>query len=427
MALRQWEKHATNMRSRAIVRGAVAAGRYHMGLTAILRPAYCCQHMTHTLEPVTVLQGAMRRHGVKHVSNADDPRATTGRCREAKRCAIAPLDRAIFISSAAPTNDSWTWHATQAALAGSVDGRQDWARGPLPFLTNYGQFTPKPEVDCFEHAVVPGSLYRLFPNSEWADDFRGGVARHVSRLKAEMAPTIRPSDRWMLQSERDGRYVGFPQQERVILLALRGTNRRIKDVNATVKYIQRVLADPLGAVVNTIDFGAHEFAAQAAHVQRAGILVGMHGADLTNMVHLRKGRSAVVELNPLFFFESRFYEMAQMLSVAYFAWTCTNSSCAFSGDATRWRQLSDTMRRGTLHYNEATREFSGGGLDTFAYPHDQYNGGCLLCTRIACCSNLSATFYSTLRDSNVVLLPMANEWLPLLRQAAEHVGWTTSH
>ena len=102
------------------------------------------------------------------------------------------------------------------------------------------------------------------------------------------------------------------------------------DWTTFVEWVRATARRYYAVTVKVLNFQTADFVTQAAHAQEADILIGMHGADLTNMMFQRPG-SVVVELNPLFFFENCYEEMAHYLGLHYLSWTCTSPRCAFGG------------------------------------------------------------------------------------------------
>lgn len=64
----------------------------------------------------------------------------------------------------------------------------------------------------------------------------------------------------------------------------------------------------------------------------SGILVGIHGADLTNLIFLPVG-AAIIEINPYRWYDNRFFGSAPVTGVEYFSYNCGKGSCSGNGAA----------------------------------------------------------------------------------------------
>ena len=147
---------------------------------------------------------------------------------------------------------------------------------------------------------------------------------------------------WMLNNERPEGYRRPANSPPALLFALRDSKRTIVDSPEVIEFLGFVMKR-INGQLRLIKFNEHSPLSQAAHVQDADILMGLHGADLTNMMYLRRG-ATLIELNPPFFFEPRFHLMSQRLDLQYLVWTCTFRGCAFSGHSGNFDIFLATVR-----------------------------------------------------------------------------------
>jgi len=194
----------------------------------------------------------------------------------------------------------------------------------------------------------------------------------------------------------------------VVMYARRRTKRTISDEAAFLRALQ-VVVDTLGGELRTIEFKSHSPLSQATHMQDVDLLVGIHGADLTNLMWMPRG-SSVLELNPLWYFHPRFKLMADKLGHHYHVWTCTSPRCAFGGveDSSHffWSHIKALHSTGLyLGYNDTTREIHSVMYGKYVWPARKYIGP----TVCEGCAHLS--LYEERRESNIRMMPMLDEWL----------------
>ena len=391
------------------------------GLAAVLRQSYCCHHVRHSQEPLPTLLAAM----MDLVENGTRRR----------RLGLADGDLKGQTSTSLP--------AAHVHLAYAPDGISDYVRfvaaaAAMPLVSPNGtslsvrapstRLLPRVtagSVACFATAVVPGSSYHLFPTAAIADHYRSNLVAHLRQGRplvgagpqGQRPVLLFPPETLPKETAAAGTIIS---PSRVVLLSKR-RNRRI--VSDWPRFVQMVaeLVKPFQATVVEVDFSLLSVREQASAVQRADIFVALHGADLTNLMFLRPG-TVVAELNPIFFFESGYYEMAARLGLHYLSWTCTAPSCAFGGSRSEWDRII-ASKYPTFSYHEATREIAYPGMSPFVWPPIGYPGHCHGCDKMSS-SPLSKEFYSRMRDSAVAVVPHHRaEFETLLRLAAVKLGW----
>jgi hypothetical protein len=282
-------------------------------------------------------------------------------------------------------------------------------------------------VVCFEKATIPSFYYGIFPDGEDTAPFQQAVERylalHVFRRDTSAVGRGGESsgsasgDRLPLEASRLG------ARRRTILLVQRSGKRTIVDFAALESFVRR-FAEALATAsrkpveVAVITFGHSTFAEQAAAAARADIMMGLHGADLTNMIFMRRG-SVLIELNPLFFFENRFFELANNLGLHYLAWTCTHEDCAFGGAMhQRFRAL---VAQAQYHKETRTLEHNG---KRFVWPADRPVGlSCPLCNDIVSRGGVFHSGFMQFRDSDVRVSGSLAEIQSVLNKAVVALGW----
>ena len=264
---------------------------------------------------------------------------------------------------------------------------------------------------------------------------------------------------------------------RRVLLAHRSEKRTVRNAKELDQWMANTLPTLLPQYewrIRSVNFAHLNNRERIEVAYWADILIGIHGADLTNLVGMRP-TSAVVELYPLFYFESRFYEMSHSMQLHYFAWTCTRAACSsmnptehlsiFSSNdgggraaGRRWREGREGMGGGGGDQPEVYLEKGGSGRlrlsaraeahisgsgdegqiaklaahkaitradgGWFKWPTDRYVGHeCLGCDLIACCTSMQQTMYGPQRDSDVTFGDEElREMEALLQRAAAAVG-----
>jgi hypothetical protein len=130
---------------------------------------------------------------------------------------------------------------------------------------------------------------------------------------------------------------------------------------------------------------------------------------------MRRG-SVLVEINPVFFFENRFFEIAHNVGIHYLAWTCTNEDCAFGGNKNRFRDLVRNSG-----YDVERREFHRRG-ETFHWPYDRYAGyACPKCDELT--HGGFSTGFMALRETDVKVKESLHEIKEVLEHAFKLLKW----
>ena len=369
-------------------------------VTAVVKHAYCCGHIGHFMEPIPTLQHALRDLE-KNATRRQLAGITSGRIK-VTRGGIAKA------SSLSGGLSSWNEFMLHAAVGGPERPDFKFEKG----LLQLNDATTR----CFRRSVIAGATYQFFQSPEMAHGFRDAIWARLEHVKRTEA--AKPKADPLLAASGAGGFVHDPKK-RVILYAQRDAKRAVSDADNMVMILQAA-ASLVNATVKTIKFGDHPFAVQAAHAQEADVMIGLHGADLTNLVFQRKG-AVVIEMNPLFFFESGYREMAAQLEVHYNAWTCTAPTCAFGGVRARWGQVIGNMA--DLKYNETTRVLTAPNYEPWVWPYKGYVAGCMQCDKSSCCTPLANAFYSALRDDNVRVGEHAAEIAEVLIEGFQSLGW----
>ena len=410
-------------------------------------------HITHFLEPVGALQVAardlMEQRGRQTLYCAKDDLSCFQRPNK-------------VLSNQADIQDSnlWGTHVLRAALgdfgknipfakmaglspevllANGGLGEMEGGQEDLVIDGGYQARVTEPRIEgdgegndfvCYDKLVLPGSFYGIWPQGEPTESFQANLVRYISQESDSYRSAFAKANETgnALQDERL-RWLLPPggksilKDERVILMAHRTSKRTVVDWDNLVSLVEKEAAR-VQAVVKLIRFGDEPFAYSASLAYRAGILIGIHGADLTNMLFQRVG-SVVVELNPYLFFENRFYELANALGLKYMAWNCGTHECAFGGDQGRFAEFNEGHG---VRYNSTNYSFAGVDGSNFTWSWKGYVGyACDPCHKLSCCSLVHRDYYGTLRDSDIMFGPTggkhAREIVSVIRDAFDELRW----
>ena len=399
--------------------------------TVILLGHSATSHITHFLEPIgnmqmaiaTLMKGRYPKEGETFASPA-----VAGSCAdEDPKCFHPP--NTVLSNRANVGRNSWQEHVLRVAMADHEGKAGFFKSGEIP--------VPNDKLRCFKKLVVPGAFYGLWPQGQDTRAFHDSLLQHLEQLKPASSHNSLTRKRPAAYIRRGREMEDVPLMitedpsaklgtggDRVILIADRRSKRYIVDM-ADLKAIVEEVADTVNATVKIVQFGARPFSEQAGLANEAGVLMGIHGADLTNMIFQKRG-SVVIEMNPLFFFENRFFELANALHLTYLAWTCSTHLCAFGGDERRFSTYSSSHK---IAYNDNDFSLKGKDNDRIHWNWVGYTGmACPQCNQAACCGSLKNGYYSTLRDSNIKVGPQggkhAKEIQAVLKDAFGHLGWT---
>lgn len=342
--------------------------------TLVVYASQFANHITHVLEGAGGLHFSVHRnkeHVARHVCPDDD------------LTCFPPVAAFNFMGSGFPGE----WHENMLRIM-----IEDHDKA---VVFRYSDEPGRQPFQCFKRAIVPGFYYSVFPDSEDTSTFQAATREYLTR---------------------NANYTHTAERAGVILMSKRTSKRSVVDWDKLVDFVkqQAALFRTAGGktiTVKEIEYGREAFAAQASSSAEADILMGLHGADLTNMLYQRRG-SVILELNPLFFFENRFYELANNLGLHYMAWTCTHTDCAFGGN-------EDSRFRSTVSrfgYNFEKRVFERDGRD-LKWPYDRYVGySCPACDAMG-------INVMEFRDTNVRVEESLNEIQVVLHRAFSAVGF----
>ena len=375
--------------------------------TLVLLGHATANHITHFLEPVGSLQIGVRDMMVDAYGPNENP------CKsDDLSCFYRP---SLIISNQVDLDNGNLWGENVLRMMfRDYDRKMEFSRwGTLSFAdTN--------EMKCFEKLVLPGAFYGIWPHGADTTPFLHAIDEYIinhakeENDRAKRANAERNDEHSALQVE----HVAGDGSKR-ILIAHRTTKRTIVDHESFVQIVTKHAAR-VGAVVDVVQFGSKKFNEQLSLAKGARILMGIHGADLTNMLFL-PANSVVIELNPLFFFENRFDELAQALGHKYMPWNCGTHECAFGGDRSHFDRY---IQSHGLKYNYSDYTITTEAYGTFEWGWKGYVGfGCLACNDVTCCTGVRNGFYSELRESHIKIGEgkHADEIRSVLDDAFEHL------
>ena len=350
--------------------------------------------------PTHVLEGA----GSLHLATNEETRrygaGLANSCEARNPFCLGRIERFVSLGG---TILGGSWHEnTLRILLGDVDKAIRFEHDvDLMRTTDRSE----PPAVCFEKAVVPGFYYSIFPDTESTEPFQANVRTYLERHAG-------------MPSNRTAR-----NRPRKILLSKRTTKRRVVDWDV-LEYFVRSLASAVTEAtgvdvsVEVVEFGLLSFEQQATAAASADILMGMHGADLTNVMFMRRG-SVLIELNPVFFFENRFFEIANNLGVHYMAWTCTHEDCAFGGSMRqRFRSIAAQAQ---YEKNTRTMEWQG---ERFVWPADRPVGlSCPHCNALVSRGGPLYGGFMQFRDSDIRVSGSLREIQSVMNNAMVKLQW----
>jgi hypothetical protein len=417
-----WEAHhAKRVPARTELEEAFHQGRYVRGTAVVLAHAYCCNHPVHYMEPLPSLLSGLEK--VRGPASYAGSASSFPPCAPLNLSCVSNIDWIAHIgrgwSEGGVSQQGWTGHALRIALGYPTQQQLKAVTFPVdaekvhPLLGRYARNS----LRCYEKVVVGGPFYDLFATSEIAVEWRSAAERYAAEARK-----MKPENSWVRENIDSNFFFAKRPNSRVILVVFRrGSSRTMTDSAPFLAALEKVF-QPLHIAVNSIAFEDHDFLSQLTHSQEADIMIGMHGAGLGNMMFMRPG-SSLIEINPILFFESRFYEMSQRLGIYYDAVTCTKKRCAFGGDAGPWDEYFSVNRGRNAWIDDDTGMLITKEFGNFTWPPVGYAGGCLQCNKVSCCTALNPFFYNVFRDSNVAAMPMLSDVLRALYRAGKHMGW----
>jgi len=156
------------------------------------------------------------------------------------------------------------------------------------------------QTKCFKEVAIPGYQLYFFPTREAGVAYKHSVYR---QLGLEIGPV--------------------PKK---VTIASRSGRRSLVNEAELVNYIKNEYNLPVAVV----RLGSMSFKDQVAAMHDTGLLIGLHGADLANLIFLPEN-AALIELNPYRFYEHRFWGMAPLAGIEYFSYNCGTSACSPDG------------------------------------------------------------------------------------------------
>ena len=418
------EKFYTLLVDKPLVFEAKRSNSYYKGTTLIIGPSYCCDHMAHFSEPLGVLHEALLRTG--YYSNAAPSVIGTVGMEEIRRggpTKFANLQLSGRIqrlytlsSSGGPTDNGWTWHLLQ------MIAQQHNVNVPVSNAV-VSKLTTSHGLQCYEEIMVPGALYHIFEDGMNTGAFQRRLFDYTNDLTRRAKDAGRLSNIHPSDVTRRGEIV-----QRKILLVKRGGRRQIKNFLWFQQKLESWAANKtrelhsggspnVTIAIETINFGSHSMLYQAGSVRSCDMLIGIHGADLTNLIFLDQQRNAtIVEMNPIFFFESRFREMARHMNLDYTTWNCRRPSCAWGGVSLPMYlakfQLLDGKKHVSGDYSlDVDQDFNvtlHNSKISFHYPATGYPGSHPHVNTLLSQTSMAHNLYSLHRDSDVFI--GADDW-----------------
>jgi hypothetical protein len=182
-----------------------------------------------------------------------------------------------------------------------------WQKGVVKVAVRQSNVTiergaPKDNV-CYKRALIPGYVFELFNDGATADDWRRDVYAALKLPPPEI-----------------------PINDRQLIFAQRKSKRTMVNRELALKLISQIpLLPGVKVKVKNVLQSKLSFLEQVRNMRESRVLVGMHGADLTNCMFLPKG-SAMIEINPLNWYDSRFVRMCETAGVNYLSYNVGEST-----------------------------------------------------------------------------------------------------
>lgn len=454
-------------------------GRFLGGLTAFISSSYGQQHITHFMESLGQMFHALNVFGYysDHGGDGGYMRTPLGPNldhapdglsnyyafnRSVMALVHAQLERVLVAGAGGVNPESFNemfyrMMFTNRKTSGSVKPTQtDFRPRTIDAIEAF-------DGKCFDEMLLVGASYdpfhqihtpSYFRHRDWYYGFDSISAEEQAEVAEKMVKAVAISDEAQqaikdavntyLESAKKGD-VAIKRPIRRVLVAHRKEKRKVANAAELDLWLASTLPTLLPQYewqIRSVNFGAlsnHE-RVQIAHW--ADILIGIHGADLTNLINMRPA-SVVIELNMLFFFESRFREMSRSLQMHYYAWTCTRKDCT-----TVWNQVVRNNPNGHWIYDYESERIrlnpslgstlEGNSLEKykvhaertrlddgwFKWPTDRYVGfDCLGCDIMSCCTSMQETLYGAQRESDIIFRQKEfDEMLVVMEKAAASVG-----
>ena len=151
---------------------------------------------------------------------------------------------------------------------------------------------------CYRQALVPGYIFTIFNDFQSADTFRRDTYNFLQLPIAEQ-PALQTAQ--IIYAQRTAKRVLNNREDVLKRIATLPTKSGV-----TLK-------------VKNIIQGKLTFEQQVKNMHQSNVLMGMHGADLTNCIFMHKG-SVVLEINPLNWYDARFVRMCETAGVHYLSY-----------------------------------------------------------------------------------------------------------
>jgi len=204
---------------------------------------------------------------------------------------LLPPSRKAYLSNA--KGPIWDWQLKTMSIAMRRDTVPEVIYNDV--LSRYNRDNPF----CFKKVVVPGYQFYVFSSAEAGIAYKHEAYKFLSLPIPDSIP-------------------------KVITISKRGGRRAITNIDEIEAHILKNYPE---IEVRVIKFGDLTFEDQVRAMRDSGLLISIHGADVTNMLFLPKG-AALIEVNPYRWYENRFFGISFVSGVEYFSYNCGNYECS---------------------------------------------------------------------------------------------------
>lgn len=404
-----------------------------LGTVVLYAPHYGFQHPVHSMENLGPLIASLDTLLLPPDAPAESSSSSTTCHSSSMRC-IARLHSIVVGTKTALDESLLPFACLRAALVAALVRAGHTEAQALQVPIQHVRYRPAILGPLtVERLVTPGALYDLFADSAQGERFRKDLYRYLTVIlpRHQTAPpsgsvaTVPP-----LAAAK-------PKRKVVYVSRMNALRRVMKKEDAFVKLLQRV-AEACSATVSTIKAGAMTAVELAAQLGDAQVMIGLHGADLGNMLLLGSANtdlpSAVVEVQPPFFVEPRFLQMSRKLSASanmhYHSLNCGSVSCA--GDVPAFRELLQITE---VEYSDTTHKLTAKGKKpelscvwpSAGYLGDEHGSAELkACWKLLHDTTLIEHLYGRIREADVdyVTTERARQALVgVMLDAFASVGW----
>eukprot|EP00943_MAST-04B_sp_MAST-4B-sp1_P008662 g8662.t1 len=271
------------------------------GVTWIDEPTYFAihsyeRHVTHFMEPITSINAAVHRLSKEQLygkaNNNILPNSRTGESGRRRLLLQSNKNVKVRLVNHAANLFNWQMKAVHVALQTEKN-------------VNILQGAPENNV-CYRRALVPGYVFELFNDFLSANDFRndaytllGLPPSPIGKNKQMEQPVLQIAQ--IIYAQRTAKRKLMNREEVLAKILTLPTRKNIKIS------VKSILQSKL------------TFKEQVENMESSRVLIGMHGADLTNCMFLRKG-SVMIEINPLNWYDSRFVRMCETAGIHYLSY-----------------------------------------------------------------------------------------------------------